>query len=93
MHLGLGLKNMTLQLVPSVGRACALASAMADYGGIKLLPVGVHQEDRCGGGTSYAKASPLFPKTHRRCCNSVSTQAHTSKRSLRGKGLLSETWS
>ena len=29
---------------------------------------------------------PLFPKTHRRCRCLASTQAHTSKRWLRGKG-------
>ena len=62
MHLGLGLKNVTLQLAPFVGRACALASATANHGGVKLLPIGVHQEDRCGGGTSYTKASPYFLK-------------------------------
>ena len=64
MHLGLGLKNVTLQLAPSVGRARALASAMADYGGIKLLPVGVHQEDRCGDGTNCTKASPPYFVKH-----------------------------
>ena len=62
MHLGFGLKNLTLQLAPSVGKACALEGATANHGGIKLLPVEVHQEDRCDGGMSYTKASHYFLK-------------------------------
>ena len=87
MYLGHGQKNVTLQLAPSVGRACALASATANHGGIKLLPVGVHQEDRCGGGTSYTKASPFFPKTHRQLplrstLRSVDYTGRVAKRSV-----------
>ena len=55
---------MSLQLALSMGRVCALTIATASHGGVELLLVGV-KEDRCGGGTSGTKASPLFPKTHR----------------------------
>ena len=48
---------------PTIGAVCGeslcVSSAMANHGGIKLLPVGVHQEDRCGDGTNCTKASPL----------------------------------
>ena len=85
MHPGLGLENVSLQLAPSVGRACVLASATTNHDEVELLPPGVHQKDRHGGGTSCTKASPLLPQTHRRCRHSASTQGHTLKRGLHGK--------
>ena len=41
---------MTLQLAPSVGRACALVNATINHGGIKLLIVKVPLEDHFGDG-------------------------------------------
>ena len=79
IHLGLGLQNVTLQLAPSVGRACALVDATVNHGRIKLLSVRVPREDHFGSGTCYTKASPFFPRTHSCCHNSASVQVYTSK--------------
>ena len=37
IHFGLGLKNVSLQLAPSVGRACVIVSATVKYGRIIVL--------------------------------------------------------
>ena len=55
---------MSLQLAPSVGRACVLVSATVNHGRIKVPLVRVPREDHFGGGACYTKASPLFPRTH-----------------------------
>ena len=55
---------MSLQLAPSVGRACVLVSALVNHGRIKLPSIRVPREDHFSSGVCYTKASLLFPRTH-----------------------------
>ena len=86
IHLEFGLRNVALQLAPSMGRAHVLVSAMVNHGGIKFLSARVPREDHFGGGACYTEASPSFPRIHSYSHNSASAQGYSSRYWLRGKG-------